>query len=194
MNYLAGYSKEEGVESYSSEGPYSIGEINIRLSKLLGQTEPLPASVIVSAVEDPLYCHHLFTCRDNPVFLQMLIQNPPTAVPGTPIDSNEQPSFALSRQAIKSFWKWARSGFALVDVEQYERRLSACRSCPNYVDPVSNLLLYRIVGNSDGDPDQNKICNLCGCVIAKKARLASEFCPEAHPDKPELTRWGEPIG
>jgi Zn ribbon nucleic-acid-binding protein len=36
------------------------------------------------------------------------------------------------------------------------------------------------------------VCGLCGCAIARKARLASEQCPAPHQERPGFTRWGEP--
>ena len=65
----------------------------------------------------------------------------------------------------------------------------ACRACPHLVDPPADRLLYKL---STGSPVERKICDACGCVASRKARLPSEGCPKADPSDPARTRWGEP--
>ena len=53
---------------------------------------------------------------------------------------------------------------------------------------ASKRLVYRATGGGDADA---RVCVFCGCIIAHKARLASETCPDRDLSHPELNRWGE---
>lgn len=55
-----------------------------------------------------------------------------------------------------------------------QRRLTICRACPDY-SAVTLPVLSVPVGT----------CRQCGCVLAIKARIASEACP--------LGRWSAPV-
>lgn len=49
----------------------------------------------------------------------------------------------------------------LASSEEYERRLQICSRCPNYKKTLG-------IGR----------CNLCGCVLAVKAKIDAMKCPD----------------
>lgn len=97
------------------------------------------------------------------------------------------PTGELLRNAAAALAEWARAGFAVVDEPTYLRRLEACLACPALAGPPDTLL-YRVAG---AQVAERRICRHCGCMIAQKARLLSERCPEPHPVRPGQSRWGE---
>jgi hypothetical protein len=103
----------------------------------------------------------------------------------------------LVAQAAGAVTRWARAGFAVVDLEVLTRREDACLACPHLSEPYSGLHklgLARDAGERVGTRAGKKACGKCGCVVSRKIRMATESCPDAHPDDPGLTRWGEPAG
>jgi len=92
-------------------------------------------------------------------------------------------------QISEAIWSWAKTGFSIVDQSTYEKRYSTCMQCPHLVDAPRKLLYKVITANNSNE----KACALCGCIVSKKTRIASESCPERHPENPELNRWGEPF-
>lgn len=103
------------------------------------------------------------------------------------MDDSEPSNSDLVERAAKAIWKWSRTGFATVDDEVFQRRLAVCLACPNMMK-VPKRLIYRATSSGDADA---RMCVLCGCIIAHKARLASETCPDQDSSNPELNRWGE---
>lgn len=168
----------------------SIQDIRIQFSEFLGLYEPVSEEVVRAALDDPLYAHHLVTCRNTPEFLQVLLAEPPDVALLPTDEPREHSTAKLVARAAKALWKWSKTGFAIVDEATYRTRLIACQSCHNFIDPPDNSL-YRIAGSAV-EPSDNKICRLCGCVISKKAKLLSESCPDIDQNNPDHTRWGEP--
>jgi heterodisulfide reductase subunit A-like polyferredoxin len=75
--------------------------------------------------------------------------------------------------AAAAFWKWAGTGFRVVDATMRARRLEACLQCEDYIDaPYESLYSVAAVVARE-----TKICSQCGCFIDKKVRLSSEVCP-----------------
>ncbi|MDA0631860.1 hypothetical protein OUY22_00385 [Nonomuraea sp. MCN248] len=170
----------------------SIGteQIRERLSELLGPgAGEISDDVVLAVVDDPLYLHHLLISRQTPAFLRLLLDSPPETAGASPVPRS---AAKLSRQAASSFWKWAKSGFEFVPDEQYERRLAACRQCPHLTDPPQSKLYDVATVARRGD--DRKICDLCGCVVASKARIPSETCPDPRPGRGDVNRWGEKVG
>jgi hypothetical protein len=93
----------------------------------------------------------------------------------------------LVARAVSVLWKWSKTGFATVDDKVFQRRLAVCLTCPNMM-MAPKRLAYQAAANGDTDA---RMCVLCGCIIAHKARLASETCPDQDSDSPEMNRWGE---
>jgi len=170
----------------------SLQELRSFLTSFLGVTESLPNAVVASAAVDPLYFHHLLTCRDAPKLLAIMLKSPPRSNTTATTDKTNLTNVNLSKKAIKSFWKWAKTGFSFVEKERYEARLKTCYSCPNCTTPTE-AILYKLLAVSKTDANENKICGLCGCLVARKAMLPSESCPDTHPFNSTLTRWGEQL-
>lgn len=172
------------VDVSSDEIPFE--EIGRQLQTLLGLERPLADNIVLAVVDDPLLLHHLIVVKNEPALFKMLLTS---ALPAETKATAEVGGAQLTLRAANAFLKWASSGFGLVSEAQYKQRLDACSCCPHYVAPP-NTPLYRLakaVGSTGGD----KICDLCGCVVAKKARLPTETCPDSSATQPGYNRWGE---
>ncbi|MFF2962411.1 hypothetical protein ACFVT1_26520 [Streptomyces sp. NPDC057963] len=155
------------------------------LGRILGLDGPVPEGAWTAALADEDYARALLTCRD-PTQLQHLLRCPP------PTPGGDLSSAALIAHSAKALARWSRTGFVEVDKETRRRRLTACGHCP-YLRPgpqgKGTALLQTVAGIGVRD---KSVCGLCGCLLARKARLPSESCPAPHPTEPGLTRWGEP--
>jgi tetratricopeptide (TPR) repeat protein len=92
-------------------------------------------------------------------------------------------------QISGAIWNWAKSGFAVVDPETFQFRYNHCLQCPNVADAPQKLL-YRVIAVNNSE---EKMCTVCGCIVSKKARIASETCPDPHPTIHGMNRWEEPL-
>ncbi|MEO7179143.1 MAG: hypothetical protein ABIW83_09885, partial [Allosphingosinicella sp.] len=111
------------------------------------------------------------------------------AAEDAPAEAREQSTARLGAKAGLALYAWAKSGFAMLDQEAFEARFAACEGC-DQLGPPPDKWMYKLTASKRGDP---RVCGACGCVAARKARLASESCPLADPGDPALTRWGEPV-
>lgn len=180
-----------------------------RLAELLGRPEPVSEAVLVAAVHDQTYARNLLTVRGTPELLEHMLANPPhlelaredaptnVAGPdpaagvrsdGAAADRVEHSTVALAARAAQALARWGKTGFALVDDAAYERRMAACASCPHLIEASRHPTLHRLLA----DGERPKVCGLCGCGLAKKARMVSEQCPADDAARPGFSRWGEP--
>lgn len=118
---------------------------------------------------------------------------------------NQQPSpsrvtnhsnTALIGKAAKAFMEWSKTGFAKVDKTVLKNRANACLDCPHRQAPQSTLqklISFSLKKEGLKLGIEGSACALCGCDIAKKIQLPSEFCPDQHLEIAHNTRWGEPI-
>ena len=158
--------------------------------------EPVSRQVLFGALQDANYARNLLVSRRSPPHLHYLLSNPPAVE--IPDEHAQVPSNGkLLQKAGMAMINWAKTGFSIVDTATLERRETACLACPHLVAPTR--LLQKIlpsgktstqIGHRTGD----KVCDLCGCSLKRKMRLTSESCPSKDPARPEVTRWGEPIG
>lgn len=177
----------------------SVDELRERMAEVLGLPHPVEERATLACVVYPDYARRLLAARGQPDMLEYLLtaapkidrQHPrfrPTAESAEQADGARLSSARLVTEASKSLLRWAASGFTPVDEATYERRLAACRRCEHLRKP-DDRLLYRIATAFDAS---KSVCGLCGCVVAKKARVPHEACPCAAPDDAGKTRWGEP--
>jgi hypothetical protein len=167
----------------------SWDEICLRLGRFLGLNSAVPSSVMRRAMDDPLFAHDLISCRNTPAFLNVLMSDPANKYYEPAQEVIKRSSFELASKAAGALLKWGKAGFSQIDKETYERRYNACLACEYLVDPP-NQIAYKI---SFAKKNDRKICNACGCVAAKKARIPTEACPMADPTNHALNRWGEPM-
>jgi hypothetical protein len=165
----------------------SMYDIRMHFAEFLDLDEPVSEQVIQAAINNPLYRHHLFACRNTPEFLERLISNPPVSEKSLSSNLYHQSNSEIIAKGIKTLLNWSKVGFSVVDNETYEKRFSCCIQCPNLVE-APDRLIYRIISAKTVD---SRICNVCGCVASKKASLPLESCPDKHPEYPHLNRWGE---
>lgn len=154
------------------------------LGRLLGLDRPVSEAVMHAAVDNETYINNLLICRRRPDLLEFLLANPPR--PRQDFTTGE-----LFLKTSKALLKWARKGFTVVDDTTYRRRLDACHRCPDLVrPPESKRRLYAAIG---APADDRAVCAQCGCIMARKARLATEHCPALHPEQIGYSRWEEPL-
>jgi hypothetical protein len=163
----------------------TFDELTTHFGALLGLDEAAPEDALRAAVDDPVYARHLMGSRGAPAAVRHLLRNPPrrAAAPAEPPSTA-----ALTVRAAAALGRWAAAGFKTVDEPTLRRRREACLGCEHLADPPEKVL-YQIAARGADDP---RVCALCGCVAANKARLPGESCPAPHPSVPGLTRWGEP--
>ncbi|HTD21424.1 MAG TPA: hypothetical protein VK738_02150 [Terriglobales bacterium] len=155
------------------------------LGRILGLDGPVRKEVLKAAIEDSAYANNLLVCRGNQEFLKVLLSKPQARQP------SENSGMELIRKGAEALLRWGCTGFSVVSDEIFRERLSACVECPHLSSPrEGNRLLYMIAGAASKD---RAVCSRCGCVVARKARLTSESCPEPHPSVPGLSRWNEPM-
>jgi len=148
-------------------------------------------ALLAKVAEDPTFVHHLQVCASHPRMLDMLLrevahESQPTASEesATSSDHADTPSnLELMGRASRAVARWAASGFSRLSDEDYRKRLSECSTC-EHLAHAPNRVLYQVVNPS---PQNAKtICGLCGCDVRRKARLATEHCPDG--------RWSELSG
>jgi len=167
----------------------------LEFANILGLSEPVSSEVLQAATEDETYAHNLLVCRKEPGFLTYLLANPPK--PRTPnVVHKEKSNLELIGKASEALFRWAKTGFSVVDDETLERRENACLACPNLSEPqklVQKLIPSKGISQKVGQRTGSKVCEFCGCNVSKKIRLPSESCPDKHPIEAGMTRWGEPV-
>ncbi|AVO59196.1 hypothetical protein [Pseudomonas chlororaphis] len=183
----------------------SLDDGCLQTGRYLGLDGPVSRAVFTAIIDNPTYATTLFTARTAPAFRDHLLAHPQPAQrlensgethPLASDESSRSSSIELSNSALlakaaRSFVAWGRGGFKTTDNDLFERRLSACEACPHHT-ATPDKLAYRVGAALTGDSNR-KICELCGCVTGKKARLRDEQCPGAHPDRPGYSRWGDPL-
>jgi hypothetical protein len=150
-------------------------------AQLLGVEEPISEAVLWAMAEDPSYARRLFACRSAPQVMTLMLQNPPAP-------ARAQSAAELIATASTALARWAGAGFAVLAEDEIERRLDACLACPNLSAPRS--VLQKLAGLAAAD---GRVCGLCGCNVARKARMSTERCPGAAPDDASVNRWGQPL-
>ena len=143
------------------------------LGRYLGASGPVPegafrraraddrfASLLVLSRHQPDLLNRLFSAHANRAYAQRAV-SPPTTL-------------GALRKAAGSLIEWARSGFEEVGAEVFAARTVICGACPHLVAPPE-LLIYKLKLSTEKDM---RVCDLCGCVARRKARLATERCPD----------------
>ncbi len=173
----------------------SFEEQCTKFGELLELGKPVTQEVMFSAIHNEKYARELIINKRTPARLMRLLKNPPK------VNSAHKPEHhhthrELITNAAKALIKWSKTGFTKVDEKILETRENACLSCPNIVDPdmfIQKLIPSHKMSNKIGERTGDHVCDLCGCHLGKKMKLASESCPDKHPTKEGFTRWNEPI-
>ena len=181
-----------GVQSPAGK---TVAGMREELAAWLGFEGSITREALVAAIVLPRYRQQLEMARGSPEAVRWLLERPPK-LPGSAAtmagihDDETVPNLglgALVARASASLAAWGGSGFATVDSATRSRRLDACGRCPHLADPPSSGV-QRIIKLARPEA---KVCGLCGCIVAAKARMASESCPAVDPNDPSRTRWGE---
>jgi hypothetical protein len=162
----------------------SLDELKKQVKSALDFEGELDDVLLKRLVSDPLFKHHFMICKSNPKMLSLLLRS---TLKRQYLDErlSERSTGELIKHGIEALAHWGRSGFSTVSDEIYVQRMAACRVCPHHVDaPDRGIFKLSSLGLKD-----DKICSLCGCNVARKARLTTEKCPSVNPEDPELSRW-----
>lgn len=164
------------------------GQACRELARLLGLTREVPTDALLRAFADPeqraLLSRPGQSVADIAARIEWLSAGAEPAGP--------PPAGATMTAAVAGFWSWARSGFGMVDADMALGRLAACGGCPCY-RPAPRTVLHMLAATALHVPKDMRVCSHCGCFMEKKARQASAGCPEPDPDRPGLSRWGDPL-
>lgn len=158
------------------------------LARLLGLAHDVPTDALLRAFADPEQRALLSRPGQSVADIAARIERLSLAAePAGP-----PPAGATMTAAVAGFWGWARSGFGIVDADTAAGRLAACGVCPRY-RPAPQSMLHMLAATALHLPIDARVCSHCGCFMEKKARQASAGCPEPDPDRPGLSRWGDPL-
>jgi hypothetical protein len=152
------------------------------LTALLCLDAPVVPEVARAALVDSDYLDKILAARATSETLAPLLASPPA--PAEPPGGNTRMLMQLGRAVLA----WGRSAFATVDDATYAARLAACDAC-EHVRPAPEAVLYRVALLGK----EGRMCGVCGCVVDRKARMATESCPAEAPHNPGQNRWGQPI-
>ncbi|WP_148669197.1 hypothetical protein [Burkholderia pyrrocinia] len=191
-NLLGDMSKATSVEQFRQQ-----------MGEFLHLEHPVTERAALACVLQPDYARRLLAARGHPAMLEHLLAAAPQvdrrhsrfrfqaedapASDGAPARMDGLSSARLVAEASKSLLRWAVSGFTPVDDATYERRLNACVGCEHLTRP-DDRLIYKLATAFDAS---RSVCGLCGCVVAKKARVPHEACPGTDPHDERRTRWGD---
>ncbi|NLU39040.1 MAG: hypothetical protein GXX78_09140 [Bacteroidales bacterium] len=186
-----------GEEHSIIEPTDSLSDMCSKFGKLLGKEEPVDASVLIRAINEPGYGINLVTSKNTPESLNALLHAPQNKRYKSSVKQTKSISnFELIKKAAASFILWSKIGFLVVSNEILEKREDACLRCPYLTDPTKTLQKMipskKQTGNI-GERIGKKVCGVCGCNLQNKLRLSSESCPKKHPEKEDVTRWDEKI-
>lgn len=197
------------AELSAANGSEDWDELRARFGGTLGLHDPVPGAVLRRAMADATFAHRLLVSRGSPGFLAALIEDPgnrayeaaDTALTGEPgprpselpgavrTVADTRPNTDLAKSAAAALVAWGKAGFTHVDAPEYAARRAACEACPHLAQ-APDQLVYKVRARRNADM---RVCNLCGCIAARKARLSSEMCPGADPADPTRSRWGQRI-
>jgi hypothetical protein len=188
-------------------GADTLDDLNERWTSILGPMPPgferIPDEVLLRTGEDERFARYLVESRRNPSLLALLFADPknqtfrsepaaaarpePMPDPSGPRLSGvkRDSSAAAVARAATSLAKWGATAFESVEHGEAERRLVVCRACPHVESIDAAPAITRLTTS------EVAICGLCGCPLGRKARMASEQCPDADPHQPGLNRWGQ---
>lgn len=176
------------MNSITLDETETIESLQHKIGSMLDLHEPVSEKVVRAILGNNRYAYHLVQCKDTPIFLNYLLEHP-TIIPEEALPSkNKISNGRLLAKAAKAFLRWGLSGFKRVDDTTFERRMTACFRCPYLIAPP-NGAMYKLA--TVGMGEENRICQLCGCIAARKARLPTETCPDFTLEKPLVNRWGE---
>lgn len=180
------------------EQSQSWEDVRLEFGKYLGLQGAAPAGVTRRAMEDRMFAHYLVVCREHPSYLEKLLKDPKNkkyedtaagpAVTVLPV-ADDRSNLELVARASKSLFKWAQAGFERVDQVEFDKRFETCKTCP-FLAAAPDKMVYKFKLKNETDM---RVCNACGCVASRKARLATEACPKADPANPGFNHWGQPM-
>ena len=183
----AGGVDAQGIGKPAVPDLTSIEDARRHLGEMLGLGISIPENVLRAAIEDANYAHNLMVRKNSRKSLRAFIKAPLSPNAPSVVIRDERETLRRFREAMV---RWAKVYFTVVDAETKMRRTTACAKCEHISDAPATLL-YRIAGLFR--PNQEKICNLCGCLLSKKIMMPTESCPAPHLTERGLSRWGEPV-
>lgn len=151
----------------------------------------VPRSAAERANRDESYRDLLLAARSSPGCLLSLF----TVARNGQEDEEEvrRPSSVdVVGNAFGAIVRWGLSGFKTVNEAVATRRWESCQTCPNLVNPP-DIMIYHLGRRIVASDSEQRVCRLCGCFAKTKTTLTTETCPDASPENPGMSRWGEPL-
>jgi hypothetical protein len=145
----------------------------MELGRFLGLTHGVAPAVFRRAQNDNRYALHLIRSRQSPDLLKMHLNDPRNHPYRRQQDAKVFSNLDLIKKAAVSMINWSRKGFVAIDDQIVKKRLDRCRHCSQLVDPPDRLI-YKVKLKQHAEP---RVCGLCGCVAARKIKIATESCP-----------------
>lgn len=179
------------MDKSSDSVAVDLEQARSELQVVLGAGVNVSVAVARRAMTDLVYQHRLLVSRSSPSMLEHVLADPGNArfADAPTPDQPQRSSGELVAKAVGAMAAWARSGFALAGPETVKKRLDTCNACPHLTTP-GDQVAYRLL---PGGKARRSVCSRCGCAVSSKAKIAREICPDADPDNPGFTRWGDPV-
>ncbi|RPH30723.1 MAG: hypothetical protein EHM93_15310 [Bacteroidales bacterium] len=193
------FNKEEALTRHrapacNSKDDDSVKDISFasreELSNLLNLDEPVSEEVYLAALHDNNYLHNLLVSKGTPEFFTHFLQQAKGVLANLKVEDehyNGKNTDELIIDFAKALLKWGKSGFAKVDNQTFNQRLNACLAC-DFLSSVPDKFVYKMLSKKGS----SGICRFCGCLVEKKALLATDTCPEVSLENNKINRWGEP--
>lgn len=164
------------------------------LGKILQLEQPVEEQVLLAALENEVYASNLLISKGNLDFLNLLLAKPPAPKKKASNKATAHSQVDLIKKAGKSLYNWAQTGFQKVPWEILEKREAACLGCPNLIEPkhrLQKMTASADVRDETGKRTGNKVCQVCGCVVKNKMKVATDTCPQEDPNRSGYNRWGD---
>jgi hypothetical protein len=147
------------------------------------QIEQIPDWLVELAEKNDEVRRRLLIAHRHPEFLERLISRYQSSCTKTTTSSN---FLKLGAKAAAAYAKWAANGFVRTPQDLYQKRISACNTCPELSKaPSSGAWVFLMKDET--------ICGKCGCPISRKAAMVTEKCPLPSQDSSSISRWGDSI-
>ncbi len=168
----------------------SWNDMRKAFGNFLGIKDPVPSAVLNRARQDDKFTIYLIRSCHNETLLQLLFDAEANKkFEPSSLEVVEFSNTELVSKASKAMFTWAKTGFRKIDEATFEKRINACHACEHLVTHPDQLS-YKVALIKRSDP---RICELCGCIASRKARVISESCPLPNPNDSSKNRWGEAL-
>jgi hypothetical protein len=161
------------------------------LASRLALSEPVAPEVLINIANDPNEGVNLWIARSDPDAVENLLRQL-SRLPSPP-DEDQEVLLARVDEVLDDLEAVAA---ITADDATIRRREQACLQCPRLKATTSQLKALFASHDAAAPPGakvHDLMCGACRCQLGRKVRWLTQGCPLAHPSRPGLTRWDEPI-